>query len=74
MKTTTSDGRDKGTININQQSLLDFQEGVVQAAMVVMTMLVALIGVWGLLSLCSGIVMGGGIVEMAKGWLSSVGM
>lgn len=74
MKTTTSDGRDKGVIKINQQSILDFQEGVVQAAMIAMTLVAAFIGVWGLLSLCSGIAIGGGIVEMAKGWLSSVGM
>lgn len=74
MKTTLSDGRDKGIGNIDQQSLLDFQDGVVQTAMVVMTMAAALVGVWGILSLFSGIALGGGVLEMARGWLSSVGM
>jgi predicted nucleic acid-binding Zn ribbon protein len=73
MKTTVSDGCDKGISKIDQQSLFDLQDGVVQAAMVVMTLVAALIGVWGVLSLCSGIALGGGVVEMGRNWLAAVG-
>lgn len=74
MKTTLSDGREKGIGKIDQQSLLDFQDGVVQAVMVVMTLAAALIGLWGIVSLCSGIALGGGILEMAGSWFAAVGM
>lgn len=73
MKTTISTGRDKGIGKIDQQSLLDLQDGVVQAAMVVVTLVAALIGVWGVLSLCSGIALGGGVLEMGRNWLAAVG-
>ena len=74
MKTTLSDGREQEISKINQQSLLDFQDGVAQAAMVVLAAAAALIGLWGIISLCSGIALGGGVVEIARGWLGSVGM
>ncbi len=74
MKTTLSDGREKGISKIDQESLFDFQDGVVQAVMLVMTMAAALIGLWGVVSLCSGIALGGGLIEMASGWLTAVGM
>lgn len=74
MKTTASDGREKGIGKIDQQSLLDFQDGVMQAAMVVLALAAALIGVWGLLSLGHGIAMSGGVLEIARNWLSAVGM
>lgn len=74
MKTTLSDGREKGIGKIDQQSLLDLQEGVVQTAMVVVTLTAALIGLWGVISLCSGIALGGGLVEMARSWLGAIGM
>lgn len=74
MKTTLADGRDKGVGKIDQQSVIDFQDGVVQAAMIAMTMAAALVGLWGVVSLCSGIALGGGLIEMASSWLTAVGM
>lgn len=74
MKNTISSGRDKGIGKIDQESVLDFQDGVVQAAMVVVTLAAALIGVWGVLSLCSGIALGGGLVEMGRNWLAAIGI
>ncbi|NTV15746.1 MAG: hypothetical protein HGA96_17755 [Desulfobulbaceae bacterium] len=74
MKTTTSIGHDNGINKIDQQSLLDFQDGVLQTAMVIMTVAATLIGIWGIISLCSGIALSGGVLEMAKGWLGSVGI
>lgn len=73
MKTTIRTGHDKGISKIDQQSLFDIQDGVVQAAMVVFTLATALIGVWGVLSLCSGIALGGGVVEMVRNWSAAVG-
>ena len=72
MKTINMEGRDKGTIKIDQKLALDFQEGVMQTALVVVSLAAGLIGVWGVLSLFGGIAMGGGIMEMARGWLSSI--
>lgn len=74
MKTTLSEGIDKGIIKIDQHSVIDFQEGVVQVAMIAVTLTAALVGIWGLLSLCSGIALGGGVVEMAKCWLGAAGL
>lgn len=74
MKTTLSDRVEKGIGKIDQQSLLDFQDGVVQAAMVVMTLAVALIGLWGVVSLCSGVALGGGVLQMANSWFAAVGL
>jgi len=73
MKTTIRAEHDKGISKIDQQSLFDLQDGVVQAAMVVFTLAAALIGVWGVLSLCSGIALGGGVVEMVRNWSAAVG-
>lgn len=73
MKTTIRTGQDKGINKIDQQALFDVQDGVVQAAMVVFTLAAALIGVWGVLSLCSGIALGGGVVEMVRNWSAAVG-
>jgi hypothetical protein len=74
MKTTITSGQDKGIGKIDQQSLLDFQDGVVQAAMVVMALSAVLIGLWGIVSLCSGIALGGGVLEMAGNWRAAVGL
>ena len=74
MKTTITSGHEKGIGKIDQQSVLDFQDGVVQAAMVVMVLAAALIGLWGVVSLCSGIALGGGVLEMATNWLAAVGL
>lgn len=74
MKTTLSDRVEKGIGKIDQRSIIDFQDGVVQAAMIAMTIAAALIGLWGVVSLCSGIALGGGLIEMVSSWLTAVGM
>lgn len=74
MKTTLSGKVEKGIGKIDQQSLLDFQDGVVQAAMVAMTLAAALIGLWGVVSLCSGVALGGGVLQMANSWFAAVGI
>lgn len=74
MKTTLSGRVEKGIGKIDQQSLLDFQDGVVQAAMVAMTLAAALIGLWGVVSLCSGVALGGGVLQMANSWFAAVGL
>ncbi|HSH13433.1 MAG TPA: hypothetical protein VLA15_06780 [Desulfurivibrionaceae bacterium] len=73
MKTTIRTEQEKGIGKIDQQSLFDIQDGVVQAVMVVFTLAAALIGVWGVLSLGSGIALSGGVVEMVRNWSAAVG-
>jgi len=73
MKSIITNGKEKGTDGIDQQTMMDFQEGVMQAALGVMALAAVLVGAWGLLSLFGGITMGGGIMEMARSWISAIG-
>jgi len=73
MKSIMSSGREERIGKINQQTVLDIQDGVMQAALGAVALTAALVGIWGLLSLFGGIVLGGGVMEMARGWISAVG-
>jgi hypothetical protein len=73
MKSIINSSREEGISKINQQSVVDFQDGVIQAALAILAMMAALVGVWGLLSLIGGVALGGGVMEMARGWLGSIG-
>lgn len=74
MKSIMSNKDDESIGKIDQQSLMEFHDGVMQAAIVAVTVVAALVGIWGLMSLFGGIVMGGGVAEMARGWLGAIGV
>ncbi|MBU0481791.1 MAG: hypothetical protein KKG47_11900 [Proteobacteria bacterium] len=57
---------------INTNSAPELQEGVMQVAMGLLIATAAAIGIWGLVSLFSGITMTGGILDMITGWMSAV--
>jgi hypothetical protein len=73
MKTQATEEKKTGVSRIEQEQMLEMQDGVMQAAMAVLTLAVALVGVWGLLSLFGGIALGGGIGEIIRGWYGAVG-
>jgi hypothetical protein len=71
MKPRTEE-RNRNASGIDSQSALEFQEGVMQAAMGIMVVAAALVGIWGVISLFGGL-QAGGIIEMAKGWMTALG-
>ena len=71
MKTGT-DEKNRYASEIETPSGLEFQEGVMQAAMGVIVLAAALVGAWGLISLFGGI-QAGGIAGIVKGWMAAVG-
>ena len=73
MKSIIRSEREESVEKINQQTVLDVQDGVMQAALGAVALIAALVGVWGLLSLFGGIALGGGVMEMARGWISAIG-
>ncbi len=72
MKSIISSGREERASKINQQTVLDIQDGVMQAAMAAVALSAVLVGVWGLLSLIGGVALGGGIMEMVRGWVTAI--
>ena len=74
MKATFGSSNERNVESINRQSIPDIQEGVVQAVMIVVTLTAALIGVWGVMSLCSGVALSGGLIEVAKNWFAAIGV
>ena len=56
---------------INTGAMIEIQEGVMQAAMGVMIVAAALVGIWGFISLFGGI-QSGGLLELGRDWLSAV--
>ncbi|MFZ5774390.1 MAG: hypothetical protein ACOY3Z_02750 [Thermodesulfobacteriota bacterium] len=68
MKKAMSDGTARlGTLD--QEAL---EEGVSQAGITIILGLAFLIGTWGLTCLVSGFSRMGGIMELARGWLTAV--
>ncbi len=67
-----TDERNRSTSGIDSQSALEFQEGVMQAAMGILAVAAVLVGVWGLISLFGGL-QAGGIIGIAKGWMAAIG-
>jgi hypothetical protein len=67
-----TDERNRSASGIDSQSALEFQEGVMQAAMGIIVVAAALVGIWGLISLFGGL-QAGGIIGIAKGWMSAIG-
>ena len=71
MKPRTEE-RNRNASGIDSQSALEFQEGVMQAAMGIMVVAAALVGIWGVISLFGGL-QAGGLIEITKGWMAAVG-
>ena len=63
---------EKERIGIGEVDQAAIGEGVSQATMGVIMTLAVLIGTWGIACLISGMSRMGGIVEMARAWLSAV--
>lgn len=71
MKPRTEE-RNKSVSGIDSQSALEFQEGVMQAAMGLIVVAAFLVGIWGVISLFGGL-QAGGLIGMAKGWMAALG-
>ena len=71
MKPRTEE-RNREASGIDSRSALEFQEGVLQAAMGIIVAAASLIGIWGVISLFGGL-QAGGLVGIVKGWMSAIG-
>ncbi len=60
------------TIGIGEVDQAAIGEGVSQAALAVILTMAALLGTWGLACLVSGVSRMGGVLELARAWLSAV--
>ena len=62
------------TAKLETTSFDQMATGVSQASFGVIACLAALIGVWGLVCLLSGLSRNGGLIEAMKGYLTAIGM
>ncbi|MBU0676460.1 MAG: hypothetical protein KJ950_17630 [Proteobacteria bacterium] len=58
--------------SIQTNSLFEFHEGAMQVVMGLIVASAAIVGLWGFISLFTGIGLGGGIIEMARGWMNAI--
>lgn len=74
MTAKTNPTKAERTEKIDTTSFDQIATGVSQASLGVITCLAALIGLWGLTCLLSGLSKGGGLLDAMKGYLTAIGM
>jgi len=72
MKTTRAANGTTGMVGLEITGIEKVTREVSEVGMGAILVLAALIGIWGFACLMGGIVNGGGITELANGWMSAV--